>query len=134
MQQAIGADRAHLGDIDPEQQVDVGGQRQKKLLSRIGRVPRLMAISHRHDVTLAHRRRAGLDDLSYLHVSQKGNRIPSARRARDKNAVSVVPPGAEVGVRALHEGELGSGGEPREQRADAELALLGRAFLIAEEK
>ena len=66
---------------------------------------------------------AALHDPRALHVAHRRDRQAARRHAGQEHAPVGVPGGVQVGVGALEEGQLGAGGQPGEQRVDAELAV-----------
>ena len=73
------------------------------------------------------------DHARGFHVAEERDGKGGAGFAVDEDAVRVVPAGMEVGVGALHEAELGAGGEARVQRFELDVAGRNLSFLVGPE-
>ena len=83
VQQPVGADRAHVGDVDAEHRVQVGRQGHEPVGGRVGGVAGLVAVGHGDQVADGHGVAAGLADPPDLHVARgRGTGKPVAGRSR----------------------------------------------------
>ena len=79
VQQPVGADRAHVGDVDAEHRVEVGRQGHEPVDRRVGGVGGLVAVGHGHQVADGHGVAAGLADPPDLHVAGGADREAGRR-------------------------------------------------------
>ena len=120
VQQAVGADRPHVRDVDAEQRIEVRGKRHHTVCDRVADVPGAMAVGHRHGGTLRDHGRPRLGDRGHLHVSQSRDRVAGVRLARHEEAEARVPAFRQERVRALDVTQFGAGGDAAEQSGHPE--------------
>ena len=87
VQHTVGADRAHLRNVDAEHRIDVGRKGKKELLAGIGRVAGSCGRTSSRPDRARGAPCAGLRDAPDLHVPEERDRIPDARLAGQKQAV-----------------------------------------------
>ncbi|GAA4060843.1 hypothetical protein GCM10022248_30810 [Nonomuraea soli] len=81
VQQAVGADRAHVGHVDAHQRVEAGRQFDEAVGHRVGDVAGAVAVGHRHPRAGLQHRGPALDDLADLHVADAAHRVGRSWRA-----------------------------------------------------
>ncbi|GAA3314902.1 hypothetical protein GCM10020219_030080 [Nonomuraea dietziae] len=86
VQQAVGADRAHVGDVDAEQRVEVVGKFDEAVLERVGDVARAVTVGHRQQCPLTDGGGPGLGDHADLHVADAAHRVLHGRHALGEQA------------------------------------------------
>ncbi len=125
VQQPVGADRSHLGEVDAEHRVDVVRHRHDH---RAGRehVVRPVAVRRCDQRPDLHVGPAALDDLGHLHVAHGGHRVAPGRLAVDEHAELGVTTRPEGRVGALDVGELGAGRQAAPAGADGDTSVLER--------
>ncbi len=133
VQQAVGADRPHLIDVDAEQRVQPRREHAHDAGHRISHVAAAVAVVQRYKVTDGDGGRAGLDDPADLHVAERLDRVAVAGLAFHEHPALGVPGRAQVGVRALDERQLGARRQPRVDRVDPELVVLRWLLVVGEE-
>ena len=109
VQQAVGADRAHVRDVDAEQRVEVLRQRHYPVRDRVAGIPGAMAVGHGHGAAFWDYGCPGLGDLADLHVSQPGDRVAGVRLTWQEQAEGRVPAFGQERVGALDVAQFGAG-------------------------
>ena len=130
VQQAVGADRPHLGHEDAEDGIEIRGQRHDELVAWIGGVSGLVAEGGGDGIARGEARRRRGDDAGDLHVAHERHRVARRRLAIREDAALVVPAGVQVRVGALEEGELGPGREAGIEKVEPDLARPRRPLAV----
>src|SRR5690606_30169015 len=111
VQQAVGADGAHVRDVDAEQRVEPGGQLDDPVGHRVGDVAGAVPVGHRHQRPLLDRAGAAGHDPADLHVTDAAHGVADRAAAVGEQAELGVPAAVQVGVDAFDVGQLRARGD-----------------------
>ena len=132
VQQAVGADRTHVGDVDAEQRVEVVRQRHEPVRQRVGQVGRCGGRTSSPPACPRRRpaygcARPGRPPCSRACSTGYGEPpSPGVNRPR-----SASQPRGQGGVRALHVAQFGAGRDAAVQRFHPERAVAHRLLPAA---
>ncbi len=124
MQQGVGADGTHVGQVDAEQRIEVRRQWHEVVVEHVQDVARRVPDREGDEAAGPDFRRAGVGDEPDLHVAQLPHRVRRGRLAVGEEPEPRVEGLAQARVAAPEPAQLGTRRQPAVERLHAEAPLV----------